>query len=420
MKRSIQYIVIIAVCTFSLTGCWGRIELPDLGIVTITGVDIDENGMYEVVLHVVAPIHQGGGNESGAYSPENIWMVSAKGKSLMEAVRNIRARSSAQFKFSHSRVIIIGKKVAEEGVDKVIDFFARNIEFRYTSYIFLAREEAKEILSLYPEVASTLSLELLGMAENQRLWSQSHASILKDFLIQLREQKGGEVLGAVYSKQLETKQGNNEPELQPKIGTQTKRSSEGVVSLEGIGVLKNGVLKGFLDREETRGYLFITGQGREGVLWVPMPQAENAHVSVSLDKSKSHIEVLANEEGKIQLNVKIIARGEIVEQSDGMMLLDEESLPDTELIKEMEKNVAKVIVAEMRKSLQKVQKEYEVDIYDFHGAIYRKYPKLWKEKYEKDWENLYPKLKVNLYAKVNITEIGTLNTSILQKKAEGE
>jgi len=73
-----------------LVSCWDAIELNEIGLVYITGFDLDENGNDRVTVLSVQPFVQGTDQSEKA----NSWIGTASGKSAFEAMRNLRSISS--------------------------------------------------------------------------------------------------------------------------------------------------------------------------------------------------------------------------------------------------------------------------------------------------------------------------------------
>ena len=71
----------------------------------------------------------------------------------------------------------------------------------------------------------------------------------------------------------------------------------------------------------------------------------------------------------------------------------------------MEKEFAKEIEKRMAKTVQYVQKEKKVRIFEFGEAFERKYPKRWNEVKDR-WDEIYPTVEVDYDMKVNIRSSG--------------
>lgn len=122
-----------------LTGCWNSRELNKLAIVTAMAIDkAASSNDYELTFQVVMPgelTNSGkGGNGSAPFS-----VYGVKSKTLFEGIRKASKQIPRQLFFSHIQVVILGERLAREGIMEIFDFFERSHEVRLTSMLLVAR-----------------------------------------------------------------------------------------------------------------------------------------------------------------------------------------------------------------------------------------------------------------------------------------
>lgn len=148
MKKHIGLLFKILICIFmilSTTGCWNRRELDTLGIVMGIGIDkTKEPGKVQLTAQIVkpgeikAPKKEGGGSGSDkAY-----WNIKSTGDTVFSAVRGFTHESSRKLFFPHNQVMIFSRDIAEEGVQKYVDFFVRDPEIRFTVWVLVSKGTA--------------------------------------------------------------------------------------------------------------------------------------------------------------------------------------------------------------------------------------------------------------------------------------
>jgi len=399
MSRRFVSLFLLLIMLFSLTACAGKREMDELGIVGLTAVDWDpKDQKYEIIVQVMVPSKAGGG--MGGSNIQS-WNATAHGRTLMRASKNLRSVVSKKLVWFHNNLIIIGEQAAKRGLKDIMDFFARNKEIRYNSWVLISEFPIKETLEANPRFEGSLPAEIAGLIENnQSDWSESYAINLKDMLIRLADDDFDEITGRIT---------NYKPELTPE-GTYeqldlTKNIPEDlrdVISLSGDAVLKDGKLVGWLDRVESKGYLFIVGEVEGGAI-----------VEYSNRKDKFSAEILSNhsklkpeiKDGKINFKLEVKTDVAITEAITDL------DLTKTEDIEKLQKNLAKEIEKEMETTLWRAQQDYNADIFGYGNAIYRSYPKKWEE-IKDDWDQIFPTVTTDIKVKVTVKRLGMISQPI--------
>jgi spore germination protein KC len=123
----------------TVTGCWNRIELNELAVSVVMG--IDKKGNQILVSHqIVNPgaIASKGGASSNA-APVTLFQES--GSTIQEAVRKMTTKSTRKIYGSQLQILIIGEELAREGLGEVLDHISRDPAFRKDFYVVVARHE---------------------------------------------------------------------------------------------------------------------------------------------------------------------------------------------------------------------------------------------------------------------------------------
>jgi hypothetical protein len=139
-------------------------------IITGMGVDLTDDGGYEVFAQVVRPT----AGSTGAGSNASIDIVSAKGKNLSDGIYKVSYLLGKTAGLGHINCIVLGKKLAEsENVLSSLDYFIRDGRVPNSALVLIAEESAKETLN------KTKNLELSTAVGLQKLFlykqeSQEH------------------------------------------------------------------------------------------------------------------------------------------------------------------------------------------------------------------------------------------------------
>ena len=158
------------------SGCWNYREVDKFFVVAGVAIDKGKTARYSMTAEF---INISGGKDSKMASKT----VSAEGKTLFDAARNIIAVSGKRLYWSHIKVIIISKELASEGILNILDFIMRDSETREDTPILISKDEtAKEIFS-GESTDEILSIALGETLENQKSLGKAQITDLLDYEI---------------------------------------------------------------------------------------------------------------------------------------------------------------------------------------------------------------------------------------------
>lgn len=402
---STSFIILLLLTTpFFISGCTGRTEIEDIGLVRITGIDWNNStNRFEATILALksakTTTQMGKGQQKGSQVP---WVATADGETVADAIKNLRGRAASKLKWTHSTDIIVGEELARKGFDKFFDFFVRNPEIAFSSNIFIARGTAKDILKITPEMSTELGNELDGMAKYSKEWGKDYVPSIKDFLISISFEGNNSIAGVVETMKpipYEKQQTEESP-----LGI---KSSKDIIDLNGSAVIKDYKLVGWLDREETRGYLWVENKLNRTAVDVG---EKNNVISVEINKVQSKVDPEIND-NVISINIEIKTSGNIVELDTNKVNINSEGIAD------IENKVSEQIKTEVLKAISKSKNEFKTDIFQFGRKIYGKYPEEW-EKIKKSWSQVYPEVDIKVQVSTKLKSTGMASQPITKVKGD--
>jgi spore germination protein KC len=380
--KVMRMLLIWGITLILLTGCWNRVEINDLAIVTAIGLDLAEDDQLRLTLQVAVPskLVTGGTGESGGKSTI---VISETGASVSEAYRNIQGKLSRRIFFSQSRVLLIGEDLAKKGVFHIVDFHTRYAEPRINSFIMFTKGKASKIINSMPIFESVSAEETRELAK----MSVGFKIYVRDFLNMLLTE-GIEPFASQFT-------------LKP-LEVNTKNKSDETQAVNGIAVFKGDKLVGWMDEVETRGLLWLRNEIKTGVITIKIPEEKGGgNVSMEIVKGETNI-VPILKQGEIKLDVDVVTELSVIENDSKLNLFE------TKVIEEIQTYAEEEISKRIEMIVEKAQKKYESDIFGFGQSIYKKYPKEWNTHYKENWENEFTQTKVTIHSKAFVRRIGLI------------
>ncbi|MGO4887986.1 Ger(x)C family spore germination protein [Anaerobacillus sp. MEB173] len=381
---------------FILSGCVGSEEVNELALVMAVGIDFDkENELVEVTAQIVRP---GSAREqTGASTGEPIYTATAEGETIFEAIRNLGRYSSRRVFWAHTVVVVLNEESARKGVNDVIDFFSRNNELRMNTWVVVTSEKASNL------VATNTGLEIIPAESLEKLFRYSTriAEAPKTDMLLLASSFISEDYHPILAR-VEMKSRGISAENPGEYGATPQ------VELSGTAVFEDDKMVGWLNPEESRGLLWFVEKIDDAI--VPLACPEQPKKSVSLEMRENQFKLTPHfEDGKPKFT------GEITTYVDLVELGCITDMTHAELFTQLEKDLEEKLEKEVSQMLDKVQKEYKVDVLRLGRAFDNKYPVEWR-RLRDDWKDIFPSVEVDVQAHVQINNPGLLKNPLQPKR----
>ena len=380
--KVIRKLLLGVITVFLLTGCWNRIEVNDIAIVTAIGLDLVEENMIRLTLQVAIPTKLGpAGASSGGGKDRSTFVISEKGVTVSEAYRKLQMKLSRRVFFSQSRVLLISESLARKGIFNIIDFYTRFHQPRMNSFIMFTEGAASEVIKNMPNLESVSAEETKELAK----LSVGLKVYVRDFLNMLLTD-GLEPYAPQYKL--------------TSVEVDTENESGKIQAINGAAVFKKDKLIGWMDETETRGILWLRNEIEGGVITIKVPK-EKGGGNISLDIIRSKTKILPHHDhGQMKITVNVTSEMSAIENTSKLVLFN------PKVIEEIQKNIEKEIKGRIQLVVNKAQKDFQSDIFGFGQAVYREYPKAWNTFYKKNWNHEFSQVEVNIKSKVYVRRIG--------------
>ncbi|ADU30480.1 Ger(x)C family spore germination protein [Evansella cellulosilytica] len=262
-----QIALYIIITLLLLSGCTtDSREIDQRTMILGMGIDIGENGEYivSVQVPVIVPTEN-----SGALSANEYETIIAKGESVWEAISQIEAYTPTVLFFGHLKAVMIGERIARQGLQDILDVLDRRAPLANQIYLLIIRE-SNEVSDFLEEESNLISLPSLY--------------IDRFFHADQKVSRTGPV------KLFEFRRDIN---MVSNAGFIPLAYSDGNIVIEDKAVIKNGKLVGQLVGKEA------------GVSHLLRDlQLENANYSIDLEQNGTEINVSARLKGTADMDIK--------------------------------------------------------------------------------------------------------------------
>ncbi|MBW5447216.1 Ger(x)C family spore germination protein [Cohnella sp. CFH 77786] len=347
-----------------LTGCWSRVEINDRLFVTAMFVDAGEQeDEIKLTLGFPMPSRMTRLQRGVAEGEGNPYATVTKtGESIAAAYRKIQSELSRQINWGHTRIILVGDKMARRGLRPILEFVLRQPSFQIKSYVFLVSGEATSMEGVIP-IPERFPSELLRELAARRSIVDTK---VRDLLL------GGPGLRDGLVGRLR---------VAPEVMTSEKGKTALRVFNNGAGMIKDEKLIDYYELQEMRGALWVMGRMENALISVVSP-TDGKTVDFLIVKAETKIKAETRGD-RVRFRILLEAVDDVLSTESDIDLLNPVQ------IKKLEAKLNDQLEDRVMKALEKSQRN-GADVYQLGNYLEWYKPALWK-RWKTDWHRHYMK-----------------------------
>ncbi|WP_078594081.1 Ger(x)C family spore germination protein [Evansella clarkii] len=366
------------------TGCWDRIELNDVALISASAMDLEGESDIRASILIPLPSQLGGagseGGGGGTSGDQPYYIDSSAASSIRDANRKIQKRMSRRLTFGHRRVAVIGQDLAKQGIQSVFDDLTRSRESRLSTLILISTEKGRDVLDTNPYLEQLPSEAIREIAQDD-YW-QSLRDILNDLL-----QEGNDPIIPVVDL-VENETGN--PDIQTKQ-----------IQIKSAGIFKDDELAYITDDAQSQGVLWMLGKFNGNVMPTPIKEEETLDVRVLEQSTSTDYEIV---NGMPKILVDINAKVGILESQSDL------NLEEPGVLEEAENKINEKIKSNVMAVIEE-NKTQGIDSFGFGWLLYRKESKKWQE-WKDNWREMLSDIEVEVTVDSQIESLGLFGQSL--------
>ncbi|OMF44723.1 hypothetical protein BK138_34310 [Paenibacillus rhizosphaerae] len=285
-------------------------ELNERAFIKTMIVDKSEQGVeltlgFPLTNRLIPGMAVGSGQSQGkAYS-----YVSGSGEDLGQAFRNIQMNLSRRISFGQTRVIVLGRDMAEAGAEPVLEFVGRNAPIYLNTKLYVTTGTAKDLTSA-AVVSERFPNDILTATSKFRTAIDTS---IKDFM-EANYYGGDKVVPLLRLKmrRIETEKEKEQPWIEK----------------AGAAVFTQGKMVGTLNVQEMRGGLWILGQLTDAEITVTSP-TDGKNVSFMIRNLHTNIKPKLGQ-GRTLIQIEADADASVISSDSNIHLYDPQMLKRVE------------------------------------------------------------------------------------------
>lgn len=376
--KIISFVILMLFMSVTLCGCWDKMELNELFIVTAIALDTAEDpGKINVTMQIANIKQQ---SQTSGQSQQNksnkVILITRQGSTISEVVAQINYDSERLLIPNHLQVIAIGEELARKGIKDHLDVFVRDLKTRLETPVVIVKGRAEQLISARLAQEDNSGIFITGMFERLAKISKKYRERVID------------ILSCLLDKTCES----SVPYIEV-VG----EKGEQEIKLRGMAILHQDKMVTTINTVQTSGLIWAMGKVKEDSL-----QIENEYGATTfvLDHLKTKTKVALKEDGKIQVNLKI----------QGSLFINEikgyDKFEPEELMTYLNTMAEKQIASQIMDCLE-AAKTAEADIFGFGKILKQTDPKAYRSVME-NWKPFFSDLQIDIETKLELISSGLI------------
>lgn len=391
MKSKVGGLCLILLIPLFLIGCWDRVEIDRRAFISTIAIDVGkdmeiynkvkgnkentsnhgENLDILTVTYGYPDISQLGENYSSKVEEKK---MSANAYSIEDSISKATRRSSRNIHLGHSKILIISKDMLKytDTMKELMDYFRRSADINRRMQVIIVEGKAAEYEKFKPEMENNFQTYITGILENSDRNVGVLPLTLNDFISLTSENRDVMIPYVKMDK--------NKKEL----------------TLNGVALVKNYGIVGFLNNEQTSNIELLKGKSKAGKKVI---YEEGNPVDYVIENVERKIKLGSLNNNKLELNLNVKVEGAVTGFSTNKKLLQSNA------VKEYEKKFDDVLNEDSIELIETLQKDYGIDPLEIKIFMQKFHPYRFKN-IEQNWEEILKNTKVNVKFHTKIRRIG--------------
>lgn len=388
-------VLVLLLNLFLLTGCFDQREIDELAYPMAIGLDVGEANELRMTLQLAVPISIGGGSGGGeggggGGSVETTSIITVDTPSIYSGLNLINNIISKEINVSHTKVIIISRRLAEKGVSKYLNAIMRGSEFKPDVFIVVSLDSPEEYLRKTKHI-----LEVNPSKYYEQMLGKNFTSFFPN--VRLHDFHLKYSAGSIEPVAILT--ALNRYESVEQFGSVTAENGDGTFIHEGsykagnipilsdkknevmgVAVFKEGKMCSTLNGMESACLQMVTGEFNHTYWTLPDLYEENSIIVLKVFRRKKPVIKIDMAEGKVKAHVGIDLEGDFVSIQS---MNEYESQPEI-----IERRMEEILEKDILKLLEKTRDTLGSDICGFGKFVKKKFL-TWAEWEKYNWPEQY-------------------------------
>lgn len=351
------------------SSCVSSYQLNQTAIVQAIGID-KENELFQVTFQIYSPKGAGASTAIDT-SKNNSSIVTGSGETLAAAVRAATQKQGKVIFTGHNRILVIGRLLAQEGIENIFSYFNRNALTRQNVQVLMAENTAEEIVTTNIEQGILAAETIRNLIEN----TQTNGKIYECPYFELSKNMNlyhGASAMPVIAKEAQTSSDNNQEGDQGGGGGDIPSVAQ--IKVEKTAIFNDYKLCAELDEEQTRGLLFLKDEIQKTILVANSPNTGKCSIDIYSCQTKLEPVITGQ-------TLSFVLKGKIKASLDEVIAFEDGTMTAQDIVT-LEEACKEIIQQEAQRAFTTIVNQNQSDILYLENMVLKKDKHFWEKHQE--------------------------------------
>lgn len=383
-----KFIVIILICMIGFNGLVNERELNKLAIVSCVGIDICDDGKYQVTVNVLDTKKEESSDkqsDNNSSSTKNVY--TAKNESIQGALREIVNLSSKKLYLAHIEVLMMSDDILrQKNIIDMLDYFIRDYE-EGNDFIMICikGENAKETIENLSSENNQFATDIHETIKSAYQYiGNASDSILANNIREILQNGKDFVINCI---ELDDKNDDNE---------EAEKSQEYSIKVSDMGYFRDGKLAGFLEGKDSLCHNILNG----GIVFTILQTGEeNDRIVLEVVNSKVSMSPQVSGD-KYSVKIEQNVTASITEMGENI------SIKTKDEKRKYEEKFEALLKQYLENYINNCKTKYNSDLVGFKNLFYKYKYSDYKKVEDIFYSQIYKNIDVDIKVNVNIPNLG--------------
>lgn len=401
-----KFIIFILIAMLLFNGLINERELNKLDIVSCIGIDITDEGDYQVTVSVLNTKKEGSGSsedkEQKDSNNKNIYV--ATNSSIQEALRSIVKSSSKRLYLAHVDIIMLSEEVTKQkDIMDIMDYFVRDYEGGNNFILTILKDKsAKEAMQILSKNSNEFAAEIKDtILTSHKYIGNVSKNTLSDDLREILQVGQEVVINSIELEEIKNESESKEEGKENKEETEESSKKEEseknyIYKLGKLVYFKDNKFGGYLEENDNRTHNILNNNIITTV--AKINDKEDRIISEIISSDTSIKPEVKN--GEYIVNIEQKLKGNITEVGENVEINKEE------IINNLEEEFSELFKKYTLEYVDNCKNKYDADVIGFGNLFYRYKNKEYEKVKDKFYDEIYDNIKVNVNVEFDIINLG--------------
>lgn len=390
-----KFLIVIVIVMLLFNGLANERELNKLAIVSCIGIDIADDGQYEVCVNILNTKKTGESSQQVSEKElSTLSMYKIKEKSIQEALRNIIKESPKRLYLAHVKLVMVSEKLAKERMMDILDYFIRDYEGGNNFVMVVTKDSTpNEVMEKMAAKTNDFATEIReSILNSYKYRGNSTDDLLNDNLRKFLGEGQEVVINSIELVEDEINNGSEDENSKE----ENKKDKSYKIKISDMAYFNGYEMKGYLQEDDNITYNIL--QNKLKTTLIQLGEKQDRIVIEVINSDSKMMPSIKKQVPNVEIDLKMVCN--ITEIGQNIRIENEND------VEEIENRIKQKMLKHINDYIDNCKKIYNSDIIQFGSLFYKHENKYYMSVKDVFYKKIYDNITYDIDINVDIPNLG--------------